>query len=68
MWEGTEHFVGLGRRATGIAPLLQAHVASRLKDEAEVDKQRSKAREAPPGGMGASGGWRLTRGELKSLK
>ena len=46
VWEGAEHFLGLGRRAKGIAPMLQAHVAGRLKDEAEVDKQRNKAREA----------------------
>ncbi len=46
VWEGAEHFMGLGRRARGIAPGLQSHVAARLKDEAEVDKQREKAREA----------------------
>ena len=46
VWEGSEHFMGLGRRARGIAPALQSHVAARLKDEAEVDKQRDKAREA----------------------
>ena len=44
-WEGAEHFLGLGKKAKGIAPGLQAHVASRLKDEAEVEKQRQKARE-----------------------
>ena len=32
--------------AKGISPGLQAHVAQRLKDEAEVDKQRDRAREA----------------------
>ena len=37
--------MGLGKRAKGIAPSLQSHVAARLKDEAEVDKQREKARE-----------------------
>ena len=46
VWEGAEHFMGLGRRARGIAPGLQSHVAARLKDEAEVDKQREKARES----------------------
>ncbi|CAK0897018.1 unnamed protein product, partial [Prorocentrum cordatum] len=46
VWEGSEHFMGLGRRARGIAPALQSHVAARLKDETEVDKQRDKAREA----------------------
>ncbi len=51
-WEGAEHFMGLGRRAKGIAPLLQAHVAGRLKDEAEIDKQRTKAREARKLGRG----------------
>ena len=45
VWEGAEHFLGLGKRAKGIAPSLQAHVAARLKDEAEVDKQRDKARD-----------------------
>ena len=44
-WEGAEHFMGLGKQAKGINPALQAHVAARLKDEAEVEKQRQKARE-----------------------
>jgi hypothetical protein len=44
-WEGAEHFMGLGRRAKGIAPSLQSHVAARLKDEAEIEKQRAKARD-----------------------
>ena len=46
VWEGAEHSMGLGRHARGIAPALQTHVAARLKDEAEVGKQRDKAREA----------------------
>ena len=44
-WEGSEHFLGLGKRAKGIAPMLQQHVAQKLKDEAEIQKQRGKARE-----------------------
>ena len=45
VWEGAEHFMGLSKRAKGISPGLQSHVAARLKEEAEVDKQRDKARE-----------------------
>eukprot|EP00959_Pyramimonas_sp_CCMP1952_P372401 7798627-Pyramimonas_sp.AAC.1 len=56
VWEGSEHFMGLGRRARGIAPALQRHVAARLKGEAEVDKQRDKAREARKFRGGKPGG------------
>ena len=55
-WEAAEHFLGLGKSAKGIAPGLQSHVAQRLKDEAELMKQRDKAREVrnmkPPKGGG----------------
>ena len=43
---GAEHFGGLEEKANGIAPGLQSHVAARLKDEAVVDKQSDRAREA----------------------
>lgn len=37
---------GLGRRAKGIAPALQAHVAQRFHEEAQVEHQREEARES----------------------
>ena len=39
------HFMGQGRRASAVAPSLIAHVASELRDEAAVAKERRKARE-----------------------
>ena len=39
------HFMGQGRRASAVAPSLVAHVASELRDEAAVAKERRKARE-----------------------
>jgi hypothetical protein len=50
-WEAGEHFLGLGRRAKGIAPNLSEHVAGQLKAEAEIDKQRQKAREVKKAGL-----------------
>ena len=37
-------FSGLGKTRSGVAPALTAHVARHVRDEAEVDKQRDKAR------------------------
>ena len=39
------HFMGQGRRNSAVAPALVAHVASELRDEASVAKERRKARE-----------------------
>ena len=39
------HFMGQGRKTVAIAPSLTAHVASELRDEASVAKERRKARE-----------------------
>ena len=55
-WEGSEHYMGLGKRSKGIAPSLQSHVAARLKEEAEVEKQRQKAREVRKLGRGGKKG------------
>ena len=63
-WEGAEHFLGLGRKAKGIAPSLSAHVAMRLKDEAEVDKQREKAREIRKLKATGGKGPKKTEGEI----
>lgn len=55
-WEGSEHFLGSDKRARGIAALLSAHVASRLKDESEVDKQMNKTCDDRKLGRGAAAG------------
>ena len=55
MWSGQQ------QKAEGIAPVLTAHVASRLKEKAEIEKQRQKAAEVrglaenPPNGNSAAG-------------
>jgi hypothetical protein len=53
---GSEHLDPLGVSEGGVAPQLQRTVAKQMKDDAEVQTQRSKARElrsagwAPPDG------------------
>ena len=44
-FDAQAHFMGQGKRAAAIAPSLLAHVATELKDEAAVNKERRKARE-----------------------
>ena len=46
-YEGSEHWMGTGRRrgAVLVDPRLSKHVATRVKDETEVAKERRKARE-----------------------
>ena len=44
--EASEFYSGSRRGRHGIAPMLSAHVAKIMKDEREIDKQRSKARDA----------------------
>ena len=44
-FDGQSHFMGQGRKQVAIAPALTAHVASELRDEASVAKERRKARE-----------------------
>ena len=39
------HFMGQGRKTAALAPALAAHVASEMRDEASVAKERRKARE-----------------------
>ena len=43
-YSGGEHFEGLERRRVGVAPQLQEYVAKKMKDEAEIEKQKDKAR------------------------
>jgi hypothetical protein len=44
-FDGQSHFMGQGKRQVAIAPALSAHVASELRDEAAISKERRKARE-----------------------
>ena len=44
-FEGSEYFVGLGRRSCAVSPALTAHVASALQADAQIQKERRKARE-----------------------
>ena len=47
VYEGSEHWLGTGRRKGGmlISPALSKHVASRVKAETEIATERRKARE-----------------------
>ena len=44
-FDSQAHFMGQGRKTSAVAPALIAHVATELKDEAAVAKERRKARE-----------------------
>ena len=44
-YDGSECFEGIEKKRFGIAPSLTEHVACKMKDEAEIEKQRSKIRE-----------------------
>ena len=44
-FEGSDHFQGLGKRTAAVAPQLTAHVAQQLQGEAQIQKERRKARE-----------------------
>jgi hypothetical protein len=44
-YDGSEYFEGLEKRRFGIAPSLQEYVSKKMKDDAEIEKQKSKARE-----------------------
>ena len=48
-YEASEYYSGSRRGRHGIAPSLSAHVARVMKDESEIEKQRSKAREPGDG-------------------
>ena len=52
-YEASEYYSGSRRGRHGIAPSLSAHVARVMKDESEIEKQRSKARE-PGDGKGGN--------------
>ena len=57
-YEGAEHFAGHGEKKGGalIAPKLQEHVASKMREEAAILKERRKVREARTLGKGGGGG------------
>ncbi|CAK0853814.1 unnamed protein product [Prorocentrum cordatum] len=44
-FEGGQHFQGLGRRVAAAAPMRTSHVAGQLQGEAQIQKERRKARE-----------------------
>ena len=44
-FEGSDHFLGLGRRGAAIAPSLTKHIAEALQADAQIAKERRKARE-----------------------
>ncbi|CAK0813573.1 unnamed protein product, partial [Prorocentrum cordatum] len=58
-FEGSEHYQGLGRRVAAVAPTLTSLVAGQLQGEAQIQKERRKAREGHQlvevvfGGLGA---------------
>ena len=61
-YDAHEYFSGLETSRNGVAPVLSQYIARRLRDDAEVSKQRSKAKEArglptaPKGGGGGGKG------------
>ena len=67
-YEGGDLFLEHGDRPGGAldAPILRTHVATKLRDEAAVAKERRKAREERPlgrgGGQGRGGGGGADRG------
>ncbi len=44
-FEGSEFFQGLGRRTAAVAPQLTSYAATQLQSEAQIAKERRKARE-----------------------
>ena len=57
-YDGSEYFEGLEKKKFGVAPSLREHVARRMRDDAEIEKQKTKARElrsTPNAGAKASG-------------
>lgn len=63
-YDGAEHWMGSGRRRGGalVCPALAKHVATHVREETEVAKERRKAREerrmvpTKKGGGGKGGG------------
>lgn len=55
-YEAARYFSGMGTATDAVAPELRSYVAKKARDEAELEKQRQKARElrakAPPQGGG----------------
>ena len=43
--EGSDYFLGLGRRGAAISPALTQHVALSLHADAAIQKERRRARE-----------------------
>ena len=57
-YDGSEYFEGLEKKRFGVAPSLREHVARRMRDDAKIEKQKTKAREfrtTPNAGAKASG-------------
>ena len=57
-FESAKLFSGMGAEMDPVAPELRSHVAKKARDEAEIEKQRQKARElrkAPPPNRGSGG-------------
>lgn len=48
-YEGSEYFEGREKRRFGIAPELYGDVARKMNDDAEIERQKSKAREVKGG-------------------
>ena len=44
-FDAQSHFMGQGKKAVAVAPALSSFVASELRDEASVAKEKRKARE-----------------------
>jgi hypothetical protein len=57
-YDVADKFSGMTDRGLCVAPALRAHVAKEVREEAEIDKQRSKAREVRGGGEGTQRGLR----------
>jgi len=73
-YEAADKFTGLGERGGGVAPALRAYVAKEVREDAEIDRQRAKARSLREeggqrsGGGGGSGGGDGGGGNLRRQK
>jgi hypothetical protein len=44
-YDGSEYYEGIEKKRFGIAPSLSEHVSRKMRDDAEIEKQKNKARE-----------------------
>jgi hypothetical protein len=44
-YDGSEYYEGIEKKRFGIAPALSEHVSRKMRDDAEIEKQKNKARE-----------------------